>query len=29
MNWTRISSILIVGFTAFGAIYGGLSMVFK
>lgn len=28
MNWTRISSIVIVGFTAIGAIYGGLSMVF-
>lgn len=28
MNWTRISSIIIVGFTAIGAIYGGLSMVF-
>lgn len=28
MNRTRISSIVIVGFTAIGAIYGGLSMVF-
>ncbi|MBC1421274.1 hypothetical protein [Listeria seeligeri] len=28
MNWTRISSIIIVGFTAIGAIYGGLSFVF-
>ncbi|PZF89426.1 hypothetical protein C1903_06240 [Listeria ivanovii] len=28
MNWTRISSIIIVGFTAIGAIYGGLSFIF-
>lgn len=28
MNWIRISSIIIVGFTAIGAIYGGLTFIF-